>query len=53
MLKHIALFLFMGLALGENNSDLLIFKNERQYHGEFLKIENDIIYFKPEHYLDN
>ena len=53
MLKHIALFLFMGLAFGENNSDLLIFKNGLQYHGEFLKIENDIIYFKPEHSLDN
>ena len=43
----------MGLAFGENNSDLLIFKNGLQYHGEFLKIENDIMYFKPEHSLDN
>ncbi|MFL3005688.1 MAG: hypothetical protein ACJZ1R_05925 [Candidatus Neomarinimicrobiota bacterium] len=53
MLKHIALFLFMELALEESNSDLLIFKNGLQYHGEFLKIENDIIYFKPEHSLEN
>ena len=53
MIKHIVLFHFMRLAFGENNSDLLIFKNGLQYHGEFLMIKNDIIYFKPEHSLDN
>jgi len=47
MIKHLPLLLFIGLAFGENNSDLLIFKNGLQYHGEFLKIQNNMIYFKP------
>ena len=37
----------IGLAFGENNSDLLIFKNGLDYHGKFLKIQNNMIYFKP------
>ena len=47
MHRYLTLLLFIGLAFGENNSDLLIFKNGLQYHGEFLKIQNNIIYFKP------
>ena len=47
MTKHFTLLLFIGLAFGENNSDLLIFKNGLQYHGKFLKIQNNMIYFKP------
>ena len=38
MTKQFTLLLFIGLAFGENNSDLLIFKNGLQYHGEFLKM---------------
>ena len=47
MTKHLTILLFIGLAFGENNSDLLIFKNGLQYHGKFLKIQNNMIYFKP------
>ena len=47
MQKYLLPILFIGLAFGENNSDLLIFKNGLQYHGEFLKIQNNMIYFKP------
>ena len=47
MIRHIAFLLFIGMAFGENNSDLLIFKNGLQYHGKFLKIQNNMIYFKP------
>ena len=47
MRRYFTLLLFIGLAFGENNSDLLIFKNGLQYHGEFLKIQNNMIYFKP------
>lgn len=47
MTKQFTLLLFIGLAFGENNSDLLIFKNGLQYHGEFLKIQSNMIYFKP------
>tara|TARA_B100001094_G_scaffold110478_1_gene106390 strand:+ start:65 stop:826 length:762 start_codon:yes stop_codon:yes gene_type:complete len=46
-MKYLLMLLFNGLALGGSNSDLLIFKNGLQYHGEFLKIENHKIYFKP------
>ena len=47
MRRYLSLLLFIGLAFGENNSDLLIFKNGLQYYGEFLKIQNNMIYFKP------
>ena len=47
MCRYLSLLLLIGLAFGENNFDLLIFKNGLQYHGEFLKIQNNMIYFKP------
>ena len=47
MRRYLSSLLFIGLAFGENNFDLLIFKNGLQYHGEFLKIQKNIIYFKP------
>ena len=47
MRRYLSSLLFIGLAFGENNFDLLIFKNGLQYHGKFLKIQNNMIYFKP------
>ena len=44
MNRYLTLLLFIGLAFGENNSDLLIYKNGLQYHGEFLKIQNNMRY---------
>ena len=38
MYRYLSLLLLIGLAWGENNLDLLIFKNGLKYHGEFLKI---------------
>jgi len=35
------------LAWGKNSLDLLIFKNGLSYYGKFLKVEKNLIYFKP------
>ena len=35
------------LAWGKNSLDLLIFKNGLSYYGEFLKVEKNLIHFKP------
>ena len=45
--KHLTLLLLIGLAWGESNSDILVFKNGLQYNGDFLKVEKNKIYFKP------
>ena len=48
MCRYLPLLLLNGLAWGENNLDLLIFKNGLSYYGEFLKVEKNLIHFKPE-----
>ena len=48
MRRYLSLLLFIGLAWGENNLDLLIFKSGLKYYGEFLKVEKNLIHFKPE-----
>ena len=45
--RYLSLLLLIGLAWGENNLDLLIFKNGLKYYGEFLKTEKNLIHFKP------
>ena len=47
MIRYISLLLFVGLAWGQDNQDKLILKNGVEYQGNFEKIEEDIIYFKP------
>ena len=47
MCRYLSLLLLIGLAWGENNLDLLIFKNGLKYYGEFLKTEKNLIHFKP------
>ena len=47
MYRYLSLLLLIGLAWGENNLDLLIFKNGLSYYGEFLKVEKNLIHFKP------
>ena len=47
MCRYLSLLLLIGLAWGENNLDLLIFKNGLSYYGEFLKVEKNLIHFKP------
>ena len=47
MCRYLSLLLLIGLAPGENNLDLLIFKSGLKYYGEFLKTEKNLIHFKP------
>ena len=47
MRRYLSLLLLIGLTWGENNLDLLIFKNGLSYYGEFLKVEKNLIHFKP------
>ena len=47
MYRYLSLLLLIGLAWGENNLDLLIFKNGLSYYGQFLKVEKNLIHFKP------
>ena len=48
MRSYLPLLLLIGLAWAENNLDLLIFKSGLKYYGEFLKVEKNLIHFKPE-----
>tara|TARA_Y100000816_G_scaffold202849_1_gene149308 strand:- start:9 stop:731 length:723 start_codon:yes stop_codon:yes gene_type:complete len=47
MCRYLSLLLLIGSASGENKLDLLIFKSGLKYYGEFLKVEKDLIHFKP------
>ena len=53
MAKHLALLLFIGLAWGQNtteiesNFDRMVSKGGTIYLGEFSRIEKNTIYFKP------
>ena len=47
MRRYLPLLPLIGLAWGENNLDLLVFKNGLSYYGEFLKVEKNLIHFKP------
>ena len=47
MRRCLSILIFIGLAYGQINLDLLIFKGGLKYYGEFLKIKNNKIYFKP------
>jgi len=47
MRRYLSLLLLIGLAWGKNSLDLLIFKSGLKYYGEFLKVEKNLIYFKP------
>ena len=47
MARYISILILIGLAYGQSNLDLLIFKGGLKYYGEFLKVENNKIYFKP------
>ncbi len=53
MIKHLTLLLFIGLAWGQNtteiesNFDRMVSKGGTIYLGEFSRIEKNTIYFKP------
>ena len=53
MIKHLTLILFIGLAWGQNtteiesNFDRMVSKGGTIYLGEFSRIEKNTIYFKP------
>ena len=53
MIKHLTLLLFIGLAWGQNtteiesNFDRIVSKGGTIYLGEFSRIEKNTIYFKP------
>ena len=47
MRKYIVLLLDAGTVWVQTGLDKLVLKNGTEYLGEYLKIEKDIIYFKP------
>ena len=47
MHRYLSILIFIGFSYGQSNLDLLLFKGGLKYYGEFLKVENNKIYFKP------
>ena len=47
MRRYLPLLLFIGFAWGKNSLDLLVFRSGLKYYGKFLKVEKNLIYFKP------
>ena len=48
MHRYISLLLFIGLAWGQTDLDKLVLKDGTTYFGEYSKIEEEIVYFKPQ-----
>ena len=48
MSRYITLLLFIGLVWGQDNQDKLVLKSGTTYFGEYSKIEEEIVYFKPQ-----
>ena len=47
MRRHILLLLITGILWAQTNFDTLILKSGTTYFGEYSKIEEEIVYFKP------
>ena len=48
MRRYIVLLLITGILWAQTNFDILILKNGTTYFGEYSKIEEEIVYFKPQ-----
>ena len=48
MSKYIVLLLITGIVWAQTDFDTLILKNGTTYFGEYSKIEEEIVYFKPQ-----
>ena len=48
MRKYIVLLLITGILWAQTDFDILILKNGTTYFGEYSKIEEEIVYFKPQ-----
>ncbi|MBT5760398.1 MAG: hypothetical protein HOI55_12160 [Candidatus Marinimicrobia bacterium] len=47
MTKYIMMILLTGFAYGQTDLDKLILKDDGEFVGEFSKIEDELVYFKP------
>ena len=48
MRKYIVLLLITGIVWAQTDFDTLILKNGTTYFGEYSKIEEEIVYYKPQ-----
>lgn len=48
MIKHILMFLVIGLVWGQTDLDKLVLKDGTEYVGEYSKTEGKIVFFKPQ-----
>ena len=48
MRRYIVLLLITGIVWAQNDFDKLVLKNGTTYFGEYSKIEEEIVYFKPQ-----
>ena len=48
MRRYIVLLLITGILWAQTNFDILILKSGTTYFGEYSKIEEEIVYFKPQ-----
>ena len=48
MRRYIVLLLITGIVWAQTNFDTLILKSGTTYFGEYSKIEEEIVYFKPQ-----
>ena len=48
MRRYIVLLLITGILWAQTDFDILILKNGTTYFGEYSKIEEEIVYFKPQ-----
>jgi hypothetical protein len=48
MSRYIVLLLITGIVWAQTDFDTLILKNGTTYFGEYSKIEEEIVYFKPQ-----
>jgi len=48
MRRYIVLLLITGILWAQTDFDILILKNGTSYFGEYSKIEEEIVYFKPQ-----
>ena len=48
MRRYIVLLLITGILWAQTDFDILILKNGTTYFGEYSKMEEEIVYFKPQ-----
>jgi len=48
MRRYIVLLLITGIVWAQTDFDTLVLKNGTTYFGEYSKIEEEIVYFKPQ-----